>query len=120
MKSISLSIAVLSCLVSLSAAPSFAGSSDGSQCHGKIRSHLKTKFRDAFVRDSGRPKRQVGRIDCEAKLSRTGSTYYDCEVSTTAVLDEENGQEVGAGDQTYTLRLSEKCGVIFSVLSAEE
>jgi len=119
MKSISLSIAALSCLASLSAAPSFAGSSDGSQCHGKIRSHLKAKFRDAFVRESGRPMRQVWGIDCDAKLSRKGSTYYDCEVSTTAVLDEK-GEEVGAGDQTYTLRLSENCGVIFSVLSGEE
>ena len=119
MKSIPLSVVVISCLVAGSASPSFGDSGDGRQCHGKIRSHLKSKFAEAFVRESGRPKRGVSGIDCEAKLSRKGSTYYDCEVTTSAVLNEK-GEEVGAGDQVYTLRLSESCGVIFSVLSGEE
>mgnify|MGYP003353757290 CR=1 FL=1 len=106
-------------LVVILASPSFAGSSEGSRCHGKIRSHLKAKFRDAFFYESGLPKRRVSEVRCETKLSRKGSTYYDCEASTTAVLDERS-EEVGGGDQAYTLRLSESCGVIFSVLSGEE
>lgn len=94
----------------------------GVNCHDAIEAHLKGKFADSFYQRVGRgskkriiPLRNVSIISCK----EVSNKRIDCEASTSACLD-ENGEEVGGGDQVYTVGITPTCRVLYSALTAEE
>ena len=79
--------ALLTSAVLLAPAAALAAASPH-KCNDKAAAHVVEKFRTPYFYAKGKRVRVIDNVDCEAKRSRKGRAYHECDVyaSTGAAL----------------------------------